>query len=61
MPWSWSFASSMTCDTARREFRHEFTSEGDGLKRNWRKNASLTFSAMRLWTLSRMKSVERPE
>jgi hypothetical protein len=23
----WSFASSMTCDNARREFRHELTSE----------------------------------
>jgi len=26
-----------------------------------RAHAPLTFSAMRLWTLSRMKSVERPE
>jgi hypothetical protein len=26
-----------------------------------RAHASLTFSAMRLWTASRMKSVERPE
>jgi len=61
IPWSWSFASSMTCDTARSELRHELTSEGAGLWRNSRKKASFSFSAIRLWMASRMKSVERPE
>ena len=51
----------MTCDTARSELRQEFTSDGAGLWRYWRKKASFSFSAIRLWTLSRMKSVDRPE
>jgi hypothetical protein len=51
MPWSWSFASSRTIDTDFRELRQEFTSEGAGLWRYWRKKASFSFSAIRLWTL----------
>jgi hypothetical protein len=57
MPWSWSLASSRTIDTDFRELRQEFTSAGAELWRYWRKKASFSFSAIRLWMLESRRMV----